>query len=189
MFLSAYLAIVLSQPPPEGFVPENNADRMAFVLKPSPTGASFDWSDVEDRVRGTVSPRELSAGDPLSVSVAVGSFATGDLDGPVTLGLEQVGGSWKALETVAPSKEVPRVWNATFTPPDRGAYVLKVTFRSSHQKSLKAPLEVGMGRVSPNTALGIGIGAILLGVVYGLFILFGKKNGATSEAQGPPPPA
>lgn len=189
MFLSAYLAIVLSQPVPEGFVPENTADRTTFVVTTDRAGASFDWSDSEDRVRGTLSPNELSSGDPLTVSVAVGSFAGGDFTGPVTLGLEQVDGAWKALETVRAPNEAPRVWNATFTPPAQGTYAIKVSFRTSRQKSVRGLIEVGMGRVSTTVGLGVGIGAILLAVVYGLFILFGKKDGATSEAPGPPPTA
>ncbi len=185
MFLSAYLTIVLCQPPPEGFVPQNTADLMTFRLQPDKNGLSFDWSDAEDRVRGTVSPKELSAGGPFTLSVAVGSFASGDLDGPVTLGIEQVGGTFKALETVAPTKTTPRVWNATFTAPESGSYLLKVTFKSSHQKSLKGPVEVGMGRVSPTTAIGLGAAVVLAGLAYGLFLLFGKKAGA-NEAPGPP---
>ncbi len=188
MFLRAYLALVLCQPPPEGFVPENTSDRTAFRVEPDKNGLSFDWSDAEDRVRGTVSPAELSSGEPFTVSVAVGSFASGDLDGPVTLGIEQVGGTFKALETVAPSKTQPRVWNATFTAPDPGSYVIKVTFRSSHQKSLRGPVEVGMGRVSTRMAMGLGASVVLSGLLYGLHLLFGKKPG-TSEAPGPPPVA
>lgn len=184
MFLSAYLALVLSQPPPEGFVPENTADRMAFRLQSDKNGLSFDWSDAEDRVRGTVSPRELSAGDPFTVSVAVGSFASGDLDGPVTLGIEQVGGTFKALETVAPAKTQPRVWNATFTAPESGSYLIKVTFKSSHQKSLRGPVEVGMGRVSPTTAMGVGAAIVLAALAYGLFLLFGKKPPPDSGVRG-----
>lgn len=180
MFLSAYLTIVLCQPPPEGFVPENTADRTAFRVQPDKNGLSFDWSDAEDRVRGTISPAELSAGDPFTVSVAVGSFASGDLDGPVTLGIEQVGGTFKALETVAPAKTQPRVWNATFTAPDPGSYVIKVAFKSSHQKSLRGPVEVGMGRVSARMAMGFGASVVLAGLLYGLFLLFGKKAGAVS---------
>ncbi|MER2561377.1 MAG: hypothetical protein ABTQ32_11675 [Myxococcaceae bacterium] len=140
-------------------------------------------------MRGTISPSEFSSGDPLTVSVAVGSFSGGDFEGPVTLGLEQAKGEWKALETVAAPKSAPRVWNATFTPPEAGPYTLKVSFRTSRQKSVRGAIEVGMGRVSTTVGLGVGIGAILLAVVYGLFILFGKKDGATSEASGPPPTA
>ena len=81
------------------------------------------------------------------------------------------------------------MWNATFTPPAAGTYALKVSFRTSRQKSVRGVIEVGMGRVSTTVGLGVGIGAILLAVVYGLFILFGKKDGATSEAPGPPPTA
>lgn len=189
MFLSAYLAIVLSQRPPEGFAPENTADRVAFSLQLKGRGWSFDWADAEDRVRGTVTPRELAAGEPFTVSVAVGPFAGGEFDGPVSLGLEQEGGAFRALETVQPSGSAQRTWNATFTPPEPGTYVLKVAFRSSRQKSLKGPVEIGMGRVSQTTGVAVGIGAILLGLVYGLFVLFGKKTGVSSEAQGPPPPA
>ncbi|MBL8936038.1 MAG: hypothetical protein JNM69_15885 [Archangium sp.] len=189
MFLSAYLAVVLSQPVPEGFVPENTADKTAFAVKADRSGYSFDWSDSEDRLRGTLSPSELSSGDPLTISVALGSFAGGDFEGPITLGLEQVDGDWKALETVPAPKTEPRVWNATFTPPASGRYAVKATFRSSRQKSVRGVIEVGMGRVSATVGLGVGIGAILLAVVYGLFILFGKKDGATSEAPGPPPTA
>jgi hypothetical protein len=189
MFLSAYLAVVLSQPVPEGFVPENTADKTTFRLVSDRAGWSFDWSDQEDRVRGTVQPAELSSGDPFTVSVAVGAFQGAEYDGPVTLGLDQVGGDWKALETVPPAKEAPRTWSTTFTPPSTGQYLLKVTWRSSRQKSVRGTLDVGMGRVSREVGLGIGIGAILLALVYGLFILFAKKDGTTSETPGPPPAA
>jgi hypothetical protein len=189
MFLSAYLALVVSQPVPEGFVPENTADKTFFEVKPDRAGFSFDWSDSEDRVRGTITPRDVSAGEPVTVSVAVGSFAGGDFEGPVTIGLEAKDGDWRVLETVSPPKAPPRVWNATFTPPSTGSYSVKVTFRTTRLKSVRGVVEAGMGRVSTRVALGAGIGAILLAVVYGLYLLFGQKDGSSSEAPGPPPAA
>jgi hypothetical protein len=189
MFLSAYLTLVVSQPVPEGFRPENTSDRMTFGLTQSAGGWTFDWSDQEDRVRGTVSPAELSSGDPFTVSVAIGAFSGGDFDGPVSLTLKQMDGEWRELKTVPPPAAAPRTWSAEFVPPGTGRYQLEVAFRSSRMKALRGPLDVGMGRVSKTAGLAIGIGAILLAVVYGLFVLFGKKDGATSEAPGPPPPA
>ncbi|MDX2013462.1 MAG: hypothetical protein SFW67_24940 [Myxococcaceae bacterium] len=189
MFLSAYLSLVLTQPVPEGFQPENTADRMTFSLSQSAAGSTFDWSDQENRVRGTISPAELSSGDPFQVSVAVGAFEGQDFEGPVSLTLRALDGEWRDLKTIQPQREPPRTWAAEFVPPASGRYQLEVAFRSSRMKSIRGPLDVGMGRVSKTTGLSIGIGAILLAVVYGLFVLFGKKDGATSEAPGPPPPA
>ncbi|MCU0697319.1 MAG: hypothetical protein MUC96_12395 [Myxococcaceae bacterium] len=180
---------MLTQPVPEGFQPENTADRMTFSLTQSAAGWTFDWADQENRVRGTVSPAELSSGDPFKVSVAVGAFEGQDFEGPVSLSLEAVDGAWRQLETVPPPRAPPRTWAAEFVPPAPGTYQLEVAFRSSRMKSIRGTVEVGMGRVSKTTGLAIGIGAILLAVVYGLFLLFGKKDGATSEAPGPPPPA
>jgi hypothetical protein len=185
MFLSACLTLVLSQQPPEGFAPQSTSELMTLRLRSAKSGLSFDWSDAEDRVRGTISPHELAAGEPFTVSVAVGSFASGDFDGPVTLGLEQVEGPFRVLETVAPSQAQPRVWKATFTPPDQGHYLLKVTFKSSHQKPLQGSVEVGISRVSSTTALGLGVVLVLAGLSYGLFLLFGKSPGA-SDAPAPP---
>lgn len=188
MLLSTCLAIALCQPPPEGFVPENTEGRVALRVKAEGEIWSLDWADTEDRVRGTVSPLDVTAGAPVTLSVAVGSFATGDFDGPVTLGLESVDGAWRGLETVQPSRDPPRVWNATFTPPSSGPHTIKVSFRTTRQKSLRGPLEIGTQKLSRSLALVVGMGAILLAVVYGLFLLFGK-NGAPSEAPGPPPPS
>jgi hypothetical protein len=188
MFLSAYLVLVVSQPVPDGFVPQNTAEHMTFSLKQGGGGWTFDWADQEDRVRGTLTPSELSSGDPIVVSVAVGSFEGNDFNGPVTVTLKQVAGEWRDLQTIAPPAAPPRTWSATFVPPATGKYQLEVAFRSSRMKPIRGTIDVGMGRVSTTVALSIGIGAILLAVVYGLFVLFGK-NGATSEAPGPPPPA
>ncbi len=189
MFLSAYLAIVLGQPVPEGFVPENTADKMSFRLVDSGKGTSFDWSDTEERVRGTVTPGRPAAGEEVTISVAVGSFSGAPYEGPVTLGLEEEGGGYRQLETVPGRTEEPRVWNATFVPPDSGAYTIEIAFRTSHQKSIKGKLDVGLARVSTTVALGLGLGAILAAIGYGLFILFVKKEGGASEASGPPPAA
>ena len=90
MFLSAYLVLVVSQPVPDGFVPQNTAEHMTFSLKQGSGGWTFDWADTEDRVRGTLTPSELSSGDPIVVSVAVGSFEGNDFNGPVTLTLKQL---------------------------------------------------------------------------------------------------
>lgn len=187
MFLSAYLAIVLGQPVPEGFVPENTADLTTFRVDRSSSGTSFDWSDTEDRVRGTVVPASPTATDEMTISVVVGSFAGGTYEAPVSIGLRQLDGEFKQLVTVPAPKTEPRVWNASFVPPDTGMYQLEVAFRTTRQKSIKGKIEVGMGRVSKKTALGVGLGAIVLAIGYGLFILFVKKEGGTSEAPGPPP--
>jgi hypothetical protein len=188
MFLSAYLAIALGQPVPEGFAPRNTADRMTFLVKSAPAGWVLDWFDTEDRVRGTVTPSELSAGDPLTVSVSIGAFSGGDFDGPVTLSLEAVGGTYRELQTVPAPATTPRVWTAKFIPPATGTYSLEIAFRTSRQKPLRGLIEVGMGRVPRTAGFVIGIGAIGLAVVYGLFLLF-SKNGERREGQGPPPVA
>jgi hypothetical protein len=179
MFLSAALTVVLSQPVPEGFRPDNTASRMTFQPRAGPAGWSFDWADQEDRVRGTISPGELSAGDPLSVSVTVGAFEGPDFDGPVSLSLEQADGPWRELTTIAAPTTPPRVWTARFVPPSSGRYQLEVAFRSSRQKPLRGPLEVGMGRVPRAVGLSVGIGAILLAVVYGLTLLFRRESASS----------
>ncbi|MCA3014908.1 MAG: hypothetical protein INH41_21185 [Myxococcaceae bacterium] len=176
MFLSAALAVVLSQPVPEGFRPENTAARMTFQPRAGSAAWSFDWADQEERVRGTISPGELSSGDPITVSVTVGAFEGRDFDGPVSLSLEQTDGPWRELTTVAAPAAPPRVWTARFVPPSSGRYQLEVSYRSSRLKPLRGPLEVGMGRVPRAVGLSVGIGAILLAVVYGLVLLFRKER-------------
>lgn len=168
--------LVLSQPVPEGFVPHNTAEQMRFNLKLEGEGWSFDWADQEDRVRGTVTPPELAAGSPLQVSIAVGAFASGDFDGPVTVTLEHLDGSWRELSTVHPAPMVPRVWNATFTPPASGQHRLEISFRSTRVKSISAPLEVGMGRVSTPLALGLASALVLAFVAVGLLQLFRARS-------------
>ncbi len=178
MFLSAYLFMLLSQRPPDDFVPANTADLMRLAIKPETAAWTFDWSDAEDRVRGSLTPKSAGSGDPITISVAVGSFASGDFDGPVTIGLEQVDGPWKELATVPPPPGDKKLWTATFVPPETGEYAVKITYRSSHQKGLRGTFEVSMGHVPKFAGLAVALTAITLAVVYGLFLLFKKTDGA-----------
>lgn len=188
MFLSAYLIMVLAQPVVEGFRPQNTRELTTFAMKNTEAGWVFDWRDGEERVRGTVSPPTVSALAPVSVSLALGAFASGDLNVPVSVELRSVDGNWRELLTIQPPPTSPRVWVATFTPPAEGTYELEVAWRSSRRKSIHGELHVSPERVSRRTGTAVALGAILLAVVYGLFSLF-KKNGTSSEASGSPPPS
>lgn len=173
MLFACVAAAVLAQPP-DGFIPDNTNALTQFSLKPGSDGSSFDWADQEDRVRGTVTPKDLKAGKSITISLSVGPIA-GDYAGPVTVGLESQNGTVRQSITVAPPTAQPRVWNATMTVPEAGEYWLKVGFRTTRFKTLKAPVEVGAGGVPEGFALAFALGAVAI-VVGGATLAFLRRS-------------
>lgn len=123
-------------------------------------GLALSWSDAEDRLKGSIRPNTPREGQPLRVSLQVGSFEGEDFDGPLILTLREAGANHGTSVTVARGE---RNWEATFTPEHEGAYLLDVTFISSRHKSLHAPFEVAPSQVPRMLGWSvIGLGCLLL---------------------------
>jgi hypothetical protein len=119
----------------------------------------LSWSDAEDRLKGSIRPNVPRAGQPLQVSLEVGSFEGEDFDGPLILTLREVGANHGQSVTVARGD---RHWETTFTPEHEGPYLLDVTFRTTRHKSLHAPFEVSPSLVPRMLLWGaLGLGCLL----------------------------
>jgi hypothetical protein len=165
MFLSAYLLTLLAQP--VGVAPrdEIKVDRGAQTL-------DLSWSDAEDRIQGTISPRDPVAGQPVDVSAHVGAFAGAEFDGPVTFAWKESrasgGGETKTVTRGAGEK----AWRAQFVPPEAGEYQVEISFRTNHLKVAKATVSVEQAKlprwpwwilvgVMSIAALGFGVRSVL----------------------------
>jgi hypothetical protein len=116
------------------------------------------WSDTEERLQGSIRPALPREGQPLQVSLDVGSFEGDPFEGPLVLTLREAGVTHGQTVTV---KRGERDWQATFTPESSGPYLLDVRFLTTRHKVLHASFEVG-GSPIPRT---LGWGALGLGVL------------------------
>lgn len=169
MFLSAYLLVLLAQP--VGVAPrdEIKVDIGAQTL-------DLSWSDAEDRIQGTISPRVPSDGQPLDVSAHVGTFQGAEFDGPVSFTLKSAnasGGGDTRTVTRAPGE---KAWRAHFVPAESGDYSLEISFRTTHLKVAKAALRVEPAKLPrwPWWTLMAGIAALALGL--GVRAVFRKQE-------------
>ena len=166
MVASAYLLLMaLGQAP---------TDQLQVL--PNRVAIELTWADAEDRVQGSIRPPEPRARNPLEVSVHVGTFQGNPFDGPVTLTLRKSGERQGEEHTVARGKVS---WNATFVPPDEGAYVLDVAFRSTRLKVTHAPVEVAAAKLSRLPWW------LLLGAALATAFTLGVR----AATRKPPPPA
>ena len=123
---------------------------------------ALSWSDTEERLKGSIRPAVPRAGEPLHLSLQVGSFEGEPFTGPLIVTLREEGSSHGQSVTVKRSGEQ---WQTTFTPEREGPYLLDVSFRTTRHKALHAALQV---RPSPLpqrlglAALGLG-GLVLVG--------------------------
>lgn len=116
------------------------------------------WSDTEERLQGSIRPALPREGQPLQVSLHVGSFEGAPFEGPLVLTLREAGVTHGQTLTV---KRGERDWQATFTPESSGPYLLDVRFLTTRHKVLHASFEVGTSPI-PRT---LGWGALGLGVL------------------------
>ncbi len=164
MFLSAYLLTLLAQA--VGVAPR---DEVKVALGAQTLDLS--WSDVEDRIQGTITPKAPVKGEPLDISVHVGAFQGAEFEGPVTFTLKPSGSSGGGQTQTVTRGAGEKAWRVSFVPPDDGDYQLEISFRSEHLKVAKAALFVSepklprwpwwlvVGLVTA-TAIGLGVRAL-----------------------------
>src|SRR5689334_20418934 len=119
MFPSAYLLLLLAQP----IIPPSQAE---ISVSLSAQTLELTWSDAEDRIQGSISPKQPVAGASLDVSAHVGSFQGAVFEGPVTFSFKpsgsRGGGQSKTVKRLAGEK----AWRASFLPEEEGLYTLEV---------------------------------------------------------------
>ena len=137
----------------------------------------LSWSDAEDRLQGSITPSQPRAGEPMRVSLDVGSFQGEPYRGPVVIALRRSGETAEDTRTVAFDG---KGWNAQFVPRDDGPYALDVSFRTTHYKALHGALTVSEARL-PRITLWLVVAAASLGALaYGLRLAL-RKDKATAK--------
>lgn len=177
--------LALADPPPGA----RSTDHIS--VDPHEDVLELSWSDAEERLRGSLRPTTPRAGEPLHVSLDVGSFEGAPFTGPLVLTLREAGATHGESVTV---KRGERHWEATFVPENAGSYLLDVTFRTTHTKVLHATFEVGPSLVPRLWGYGLLAAlALVLLVFVGRNTLRGEPKPAPvpSEpaASAPPEPA
>ncbi|SEL95919.1 hypothetical protein SAMN05444354_11036 [Stigmatella aurantiaca] len=178
------LATLAAAAPPQ---PDRiTVDRRGGVLE-------LAWSDSEERLQGSIQPLAPRAGEPLKVTLHVGSFQGAPFEGPLTVSLRERGATHGQVLTV-PKGAVN--WHAEFVPERAAVHQLDVSFRTTRIKVLHAELDVGAPRL-PHLLLwgGLGLG-VLLALLGGLRLLQKEKPSGSpapetgiSSAPGPDEPS
>ncbi|MFP2961562.1 hypothetical protein ACLEPN_28085 [Myxococcus sp. 1LA] len=134
-------------------------------------------------------PRE---GEPISVSLHVGTFEGPEFDGPLTLTFHPTGSPTQQTKTLTRDGVN---WHTEFTPDEPGPWDLEVRYRGTHLKVITArfsvastPLPRGMGwgliLVGAGTALALGLRNVLRRVKAA-----GSTEAPTTAAAPPSPEA
>lgn len=140
------------------------------------------WKDAEDRLQGAFYPAVLRPGEPIQVSLHVGSFQGLDFDGPLTLTFQQEGSPTQETRTLTRG---PVNWTTTFTPPEAGTWRMSVRFRTTRLKVLHARFGVQAPPLSPTLAWSL-LGAVALGALaLGTRALFRREPPAAPPADPP----
>ncbi|MFE8596956.1 hypothetical protein [Archangium violaceum] len=122
---------------------------------------TLSWSDTEEQLRGSIRPAAPRAGEPLQLSLQVGSFEGEDFEGPIILTLREEGATHGQSVTV---KKDALHWQATFTPENDGPHLVDVSFRTTRHKVLHASFQVRESRLPLKlgwAVLGLGCLALL----------------------------
>jgi hypothetical protein len=156
MFPSAYLLIVLAQPAAAPL------DEMEIVRKEA--GLELGWSDAEDRIQGTISPRVPVEGAAIEVSAHVGTFQGPVFDGPVTFSLKPADTFGGAEEHTVTRAADGHGWQARFNPVPAGDYRLEISFRTTRLKVARASLNVAIAKL-PRWPAWVMVGAAAVAVL------------------------
>ncbi|WNG35446.1 hypothetical protein F0U61_18550 [Archangium violaceum] len=139
-------------------LPRGPSDQIEVA--PHEDGLELSWSDTEELLKGNIRPAVPRKGEPLHVSLEVGSFEGAPFEGPLILTLREVGAHHGQSVTV---KRGARHWEATFTPETEGPYLLDVGFRTTRHKVLHAAFTVGASPVPRMLGWGVlGLGCLAL---------------------------
>lgn len=164
--LTLLLLLCAGQSPPGGLKVTRGTDAL-----------ELSWSDAEDRVQGFVRPRVPRTGEPMTVSINLGSFEGAQPEGPLTVTLGREGETHGETVTV---KRGPGGYSASLHPTSAGRYWLDVSFRTTRYKALHAELDVADAPLPSWWWL-----ALIVAAGGGLILFVGGRlwNGARSEAQ------
>lgn len=153
-------------------------------------GLELSWSDTEERLQGSIRPTVPRKGQPLHVSLQVGSFEGDPFEGPLILTLREEGAQHGQSLTV---KRGEHHWEATFTPENEGPYLLDVGFRTTRHKVVHAAFTVGASPVPRAIAWGVlGLGCLALLGYTVRNLLKGdaqKERPLPTSVEEPAPPA
>jgi hypothetical protein len=176
LLLSPWLA-----PPALAGPPPGRERWDAIEVSPHDEVWGLTWSDTEERLQGSLRPVPPRQGQPLHVSLDVGSFEGAPFEGPLILTLREAGATHGQSLTV---KRGEHHWEATFTPESSGPHLLDVSFRTTRTKALHAAFEVGGSPVSRT----VGWGALAVGVLALLgYTVRGLLRTERSEPRSPSP--
>jgi hypothetical protein len=173
MFLSAYLAIVLSQLPVDVRAGENQLQ--VLDIKPSPNGVSFSWQDADESLRGAISPG-LKVGKTLTISAAVEPLSGPAFEGPVTFSLRPLGAMEGSDAVTVTRKPGEKSWVATFTAIEAVDHRLEISWRSTHHKMVRGVVGVREAGLPQWLNWAVGGGMVALAVAIGLWVLFRSKE-------------
>ncbi|MDC0714974.1 hypothetical protein POL68_41380 [Stigmatella sp. ncwal1] len=130
------------------------------------------WSDTEERLQGALQPMAPRAGEPLKVTLHVGSFQGTPFEGPITLSLRERGSTHGQVQTV---QKGAVNWHAEFVPERAALHQLDVSFRTTRLKVLHAEFEVGAHAMPSFILWGLlGLGGIIA-MVMGVRMLQKEK--------------
>ncbi|SET53086.1 hypothetical protein [Stigmatella erecta] len=129
-------------------------DRRGGVLE-------LSWSDAEERLQGSLQPLAPRAGEPLKVTLHVGSFQGAPFEGPLTVSLRERGATHGQVRTV---QKGAVNWHVEFVPERAAVHQLDVSFRTTRIKVLHAEFDVGSPRL-PHLLLWGGVGLGVLGAI------------------------
>jgi hypothetical protein len=179
MFLAAYLALLSAQLPVDVRAGENRLTQLEF--KQNPAGLTWDWSDTEETLRGTITPTRLKAGKPVVISAVLEAVSSEEITGPLTISIRPLNAMGSADTKTVPRGDT-RVWNATFTPEEAGDYRLEISWRTTHHKVVRGVFSVAEPGLPEWLTWAIGGGTLAIALAIGLWVLFGKKPGDDSGA-------
>ncbi len=174
MFLSAYLAIMLSQLPVDVRAGENRLTQLE--LKRTPKSLTFEWSDTDDALRGTLSPAPIRAGRPFTVSASVQPISGGDFEGPVTFSLRPLDEMGSTQSVTVTKKAGEKSWATTLTADEPRDYRLEVSWRGTHHKVVRGVFPVAEAGLPSWFTWVVGVGCVVLAVVIGGWILLSRKE-------------
>ncbi|QRO00576.1 hypothetical protein JRI60_16825 [Archangium violaceum] len=168
-------------------IPRDPTDRID--VSPANELMELTWSDTEERLQGSIRPAYPREGQPLHVSLHVGSFEGDAFEGPLVLTLREAGATHGQTVTV---KRGERDWQATFTPDSSGPHLLDVGFRTTRHKVIHASFEVGGPPVSRMLGWGVlGLGILVL-LGYTVHNILGgerpEERAPVASAEEPTPP-
>lgn len=174
MFLSAYLALLCSQMPVSVHAGENPLTQLA--IHETAGGATFDWADPEERLRGAIGSGPAVAGKPLTISATLEPLDGPPFEDPVTLSIRPLGEREDVQSQTVRRSHGERVWAATFTPAEATDYRLEISWRSTHHKVVRGVFAVksaGLPEWLRYAAAGLTI-AVALGI--GAWVLFNQSR-------------